>query len=131
MEREVGRRSRSLKRYVVLVAYRAADWEAAPEEVRHGYFAAHRAFEEHVDAHGHRIASAPLADADTATTIRHVGGEAVVSDGPFLEAVEQIGGYYDVELPDLDSAIAAGKLLPSSYAVEIRPVVTVEGHAPA
>jgi len=40
-----------------------------------------------------------------------------------------VGGYYDIELPDLDSAIAAGRLLPSSsYAVEIRPTVTIAGY---
>jgi hypothetical protein len=42
--------------------------------------------------------------------------------------VEQVGDYYDVELPDLDTAIAAGRLLPASYAVEIRPALTVEGY---
>ena len=42
-----------------------------------------------------------------------------------------IGGYYDIELPDLDAAIAAGKLLPSSYAVEIRPAITIEGYESA
>ena len=117
-----------MRRYVVLVAYPPGDWEAASEPVRQEYFAAHQAFERYVDTHGRRISSAPLAGADTATTIRHVEGNATVSDGPFVESVEQIGGYYDVELPDLDSAIAAGSLLPSSYAVEIRPTVTIEGN---
>ena len=116
-----------MRRYVVLVAYPPGDWETVTESVRQEYSAAHHAFEQYVDAHGRRISSAPLAGADTATTIRHVDGTATVSDGPFVESVEQIGGYYDVELPDLDSAIAAGSLLPSSYAVEIRPTVTIEG----
>jgi hypothetical protein len=120
-----------VRRYVVLVAYVPGDWEAASDAVRQEYFAAHHAFEEYVDGHGRRIGSAPLAGADTATTIRHVDGKATVTDGPFVESAEQVGGYYDVELPDLDSAIAAGSLLPSSYAVEIRPVVTVEGYEPA
>jgi hypothetical protein len=117
-----------VRRYVVLVAYPPGDWETASEAVRQEYFAAHHAFEQYVDAHGRRISSAPLAGADTATTIRHVEGTATVSDGPFVESVEQIGGYYDVELPGLDSAIAAGSLLPSSYAVEIRPTMTIEGY---
>ena len=117
-----------MRRYVVLVAYEPGHWESASEAVRQEYFAAHHAFEEYVDAHGRRIASAPLAGADTATTIRHVDGAATVTDGPFVESVEQVGGYYDIELPDLDSAIAAGRLLPSSYAVEIRPVITIDGY---
>jgi len=116
-----------VRRYVVLVAYEPGRWESASETLRQDYLAAHRAFEEYVDGHGRRISSAPLAGADTATTIRHADGTVTVTDGPFVESVEQVGGYYDVELPDLDSAIAAGRLLPSSYAVEIRPVVTIDG----
>lgn len=119
-----------MRRYVVLVAHPQDDWETASESVRQEHFAAHHAFEQYVDAHGRRISSAPLAGADTATTIRHRDGTATVGDGPFIESVEQIGGYYDIELPDLDSAIAAGCLLPPSYAVEIRPTVTIEGYEP-
>jgi hypothetical protein len=115
-------------RYVVLVAYEAGEWESASEPLRQRYFDAHHAFEKYVDAHGRRIGSAPLAGADTATTIRHVDGSTTVTDGPFVESVEQVGGYYDIELPDLDHAIAAGRLLPASYAVEIRPVVEIEGY---
>ena len=117
-----------MRRYVVLVAYEPGHWEAASESLRQEYFAAHHAFEEYVDVHGRRISSAPLAGADTATTIRHAEGTVTVTDGPFIESVEQVGGYYDVELPDLDSAIAAGRLLPSSYAVEIRPAITIDGY---
>ena len=117
-----------MKRYVVLVAYEPGAWETASEEVRQEYFAAHHAFEEYVDARGRRISSAPLAGADTATTIRHTDGAVTVTDGPFIESVEQVGGYYDVELPDLDAAIAAGRLLPASYAVEIRPAMSIEGY---
>lgn len=116
-----------MKRYVVLVAYEPGAWEMATDAVRQEYFAAHHAFEEYVDTHGRRIGSAPLAGADTATTIRHVDGAVSVTDGPFVESVEQVGGYYDIELPDLDAAITAGSLLPSSYAVEIRPALTIEG----
>ena len=39
-----------------------------------------------------------------------------------------MGGYYDIELPDLDAAIAAARLLPAAYAVEIRPTVEIEGY---
>jgi hypothetical protein len=119
-----------VRRYVVLVAYEPEHWASASEELRQEYFAAHHAFEDYVDAHGRRISSAPLAGADTATTIRQLDGTATVTDGPFVESVEQVGGYYDIELPDLDTAIAAGRLLPSSYAVEIRPVVTMAGYEP-
>jgi hypothetical protein len=116
-------------RYVLLIAYRPRDWDTVGEEVRQQYFDAHHAFEAFVDEHGRRVDSAALSDADLATTIRHgEDGEPVVTDGPFVELVEQVGGYYDVELPDLDTAIAAAKLLPRSYTVEVRPTVRIEGY---
>lgn len=118
-----------MKRYVVLVAYAPEEWAAATTEQRQEYFDAHHAFERHVDAHGRRLHSAALCDADVATTISPGrGDDRVVTDGPFVELSEQIGGYYDVELPDLDTAIAAGRLLPAAYTVEIRPVMVIEGY---
>lgn len=116
-------------RYVVLIAYEPGGWEAAGPRERQAFFDAHHAFERFVAEHGSRLSSAALADADTATTVRHgPGGEVLVTDGPFVELTEQVGGYYDVELPDLDTAIAAAGLLPAGYAVEVRPVVGVEGY---
>jgi hypothetical protein len=117
-------------RYVFLIAYQPGRWEAAGPEERQAFFDAHHAFEQYVAERGTRLSSAALGDADTATTVRHPAGgaDAVVTDGPFVELTEQVGGYYDVELPDLDSAIAAARLLPPSYAVEVRPVVGVEGY---
>lgn len=115
-----------MKRYLVLIAYREGDWDDATPEEREDHFTRHAAFEEYVATHGRQISSAPLAGVDTATTVRHVDGRAAVSDGPFVEGVEVIGGYYDVELPDLDRAIEAATLLPTSYSVEIRPTVRIE-----
>ncbi|QKE83498.1 YciI family protein [Arthrobacter sp. NEB 688] len=120
-----------MTRYVVLVAYEPAVWSEASPEVQRGYSDAHHAFERYVDEHGRRISGAPLADADTATTLGPGAGAArTVTDGPFVELTEQVGGYYDVELPDLDAVIAAARLLPSTYTVEIRPVVEIPDHAP-
>ena len=111
------------------MAYRPGEWEDASEQVRQEYFDAHHAFERYVDEHGRRVSSAALCDADLATTVRHADdGTVTVTDGPFVELAEQVGGYYDVELPDLDTAIAAASLLPRAYAVEVRPTVQVEGY---
>ena len=119
-----------MKRYVVLLAWVPGDWEAAGDAERQEDVDAHHAFERYVDEHGRRLHSGALCNAETATSIRPGrGAERVVTDGPFVELTEQIAGYYDVELPDLDTAIAAGRLLPAAYTVEIRPVTTVEGYA--
>lgn len=116
-------------RYVILIAYEPGHYDGTDEAVRQEYFDAHHAFERFVDEHGRQIDSAALSDADLATTIRHGDdGAPVVTDGPFVELIEQVGGYYDVELPDLDTAIAAAKLLPRAYTVEVRPTVRIEGY---
>ncbi len=121
-----------MKRYVLLIAYEPWEWSQATEEVRQAFVDAHHAFERYVDEHGSRLASGALADADTATTVGHgVGGSRGVTDGPFAETAEQVGGYYDIELPDLDTAITAARLLPESYTVEIRPTVRIEGYESA
>jgi hypothetical protein len=120
-----------MKRYVILIAYRPGDWASATAEVRVSYVDAHDAFQRYVDEHGTHLGSAALGDAETATTLRSgADGVRTVTDGPFAELVEQVGGYYDVELPDLDAAIAAARLLPPAYTVEIRPVIGVEGYLP-
>lgn len=117
-----------MKRYVLLLAYEPGGGDARSAEEQQAFFDAHDAFEAFVAKHGRRLSSGALADADVATTVRHLDGRAVVSDGPFVETTEIVGGYYDVELPDLDHAIGAAKLLPASYAVEVRPTVVIEGY---
>lgn len=115
-------------RYVVIIATDPTTWADATEEVRQEYFDAHHAFERFVDENGRRINSAALGDADTATTIRNGTDGPIITDGPFAEVTEQVNGYYDVDLPNLDTAIAAAQLLPKAYTLEIRPVVGVEGY---
>ncbi len=58
----------------------------------------------------------------TATTIRFDSGKPAVTDGPFIEAKELIGGYAEIEVADLDEAIAMAKEWPTGGPVEVRPV---------
>jgi len=62
----------------------------------------------------------------TATSVRFAadGAAVVVTDGPFLEGKEQIGGYAEIEVADLDEALEMAKKWPGRGAVEIRPVMT-------
>jgi hypothetical protein len=66
----------------------------------------------------------PMADPDTATTVRVQDGRTVTTDGPFAELKEAIGGYFTFEADDLDAAIALAATVPAARmggAVEIRP----------
>jgi hypothetical protein len=66
---------------------------------------------------------ARLAPGTTATTVRFgAGGEALVTDGPFIEGKEDIGGWSIVEVADLDEALAMAKGWPGGGAVEVRPL---------
>jgi hypothetical protein len=66
-----------------------------------------------------------LDDVRTAKTVRVRDGKLLVTDGPFAETKEQIGGFFDINLPDLDTALEyAAKIPASEYgSIEVRPVV--------
>lgn len=66
-----------------------------------------------------------LDDIRTAKTVRVRNGEVLVTDGPFAETKEQIGGFFDTNLPDLDTALEFAAKIPSSEygSIEVRPVV--------
>lgn len=81
-------------------------------------------------ANGPKLAGgAALKSVTTATTVRPDGaGGFTVTDGPFIESKEALGGYYLVEAADLDEAIAIAKQVPvNSGGLEVRPVMTFEG----
>ena len=61
----------------------------------------------------------------TAKTVRVRDGETIVTDGPYAETKEQIGGFFDTNLPDLDTALELAAKIPSSEygSIEVRPVV--------
>lgn len=80
-------------------------------------------------ASGKFIATAPLHPSSTATTVRHQEGKPLITDGPFAETREQLGGYFLVNATDLDEAIRIASEIPAGRwgTVEIRPVLEVAG----
>jgi len=79
------------------------------------------------------LAGAPLHPTTTATTIRYRDGRRVLTDGPFAETREQLGGYSIIEAKDLDDAIAiaSGFVGTSTIAtIEVRPIVDLGGNVP-
>jgi hypothetical protein len=74
------------------------------------------------------IAGGHLQSGDTATTIRRGGAENLITDGPYADAKEVLGGYYVLEAPDLDAALEFAQRIPAvrlGGAVEVRPLVDV------
>ncbi|WP_298746454.1 YciI family protein [uncultured Serinicoccus sp.] len=68
------------------------------------------------------LAAEALGAGDTATVVRTRGGERVVTDGPYAEAVEELGGFYLLEAPDLDVVLELLTVLPS-YDIQVSPVI--------
>ncbi|WP_350274498.1 YciI family protein [Kribbella sp. HUAS MG21] len=92
----------------------------------------HGAFSEAVEKAGARILGGEaLERSTTASTVRQrEGADPLVTDGPFIETKEALGGYYVIEARDLDQALELAKLCPSGN-VEVRPVMdTSEGSGP-
>jgi hypothetical protein len=78
-------------------------------------------------AKGQYVTASPLQSVSTATTVQVREGKRLVTDGPFAETREQLGGYFMVEARDLDEAIAIAGKIPGARvgSVEIRPVIEV------
>lgn len=78
---------------------------------------------------GQFVTSAPLHPVATATSVRVREGKSLVTDGPFAETREQLGGFFLVNAQDLDEAIAIATRIPGARVgtVEIRPVLEIAG----
>ena len=82
-----------------------------------------------LDAAGKFVATAPLHPTSTATSVRVREGKRLVTDGPFAETREQLGGFFLVDAADLDEAIAIAARIPMARrgTVEVRPVIQLPG----
>jgi hypothetical protein len=111
----------AMAQYLILIYADETQFAKADDQVWVDMMQAHNRFAEQVVAEGGQILGGnALMPSTTATTIR----DDVVTDGPFVESKELLGGYYLVEAKDLDHAITFGKLCPALHGgVEVRPVM--------
>ncbi|MDQ2876702.1 MAG: YciI family protein [Actinomycetota bacterium] len=122
-----------MARYMALLYYPAQRYWTEPDE---GQFApGYREFAEAATAADVLRGGEPLHPAGTATTITVAdtkGGDLMITDGPYAEAAEVLGGYYFLEVADLDEAIRWAAQIPAAWRgrVEIRPVVLASGVPP-
>ena len=108
--------------YLILLYENEASWADADEVTSHEIYAEHGAFGE-----ANRAAVSggnALAPSGAATSIRRdSSGELTVTDGPFVETKEALGGYYLIEAADLDQAIGIAKQVPARFGGgEVRPI---------
>jgi len=114
-------------KYMFMLFGDEESWAGMSDEERQAEYARHGAFAEALVAAGKIPAGEELAPSHTATTLRlDAGGE--VTDGPFVESKEQLGGFYIIDCADLDEALAWARKLPMfGGAIEIRPIVEYQG----
>ena len=110
-----------MSEYLILIFEEEKAYAEGGPEVYGEVMEAHRRFSDQVPEIGGKIIGGEaLQPTSTATTIRN----DVVTDGPFAETKEALGGYYLVEARDLDHALEIGKLCPARFGcVEVRPIM--------
>jgi|tagenome__1003787_1003787.scaffolds.fasta_scaffold20223255_1 hypothetical protein len=101
--------------------------DATPEQIG-ALFAAHGEFGEAAGQAGVMLGGDGLQPVATATTVRVRDGERLLTDGPYAETKEQLGGFYMLECKDLDEALAWAARIPEAKtgAVEVRPVMVYD-----
>jgi hypothetical protein len=102
--------------------------ERVPSEAEFGAVRAeYGTYTEDIRKRGAMVDGSALARPTSATTVRVREGNRVVTDGPFAETKESLGGYYLIEAADLDAAIAVAKQVPARFGgVEVRPIMVFE-----
>jgi hypothetical protein len=112
--------------YLILAMETDAAFEARDDPERAAdYWASWTGYIDALTASGVLTSAAGLRPPWTATTVRRGDGAAVVQDGPFADSKEQLGGFFVIEVPDLDAALKWAALCPAlaDGSVEVRPVL--------
>jgi hypothetical protein len=111
--------------YMFLLYWNENDPPAAPEEVIQEHFA----FARQARKRGSYVFSEAIGGAATATTVRVRDDKPVLTDGPFAESKEVMGGFYVLDCKDLDEALDLAARIPDAkyLGVEVRPVMDVPG----
>ncbi len=108
-------------KYMLLIYGAESCWT---EDERKACMIESMAISAELEAEGKWIASSPLRSVQAATSVRVRDGRRQITDGPFAETTEQLGGYYIIDVEDLDEAISIASRLPPAKlgTVEIRPL---------
>ena len=112
-------------RYLLLCCFDEKRWKEIPESKRGGIMREYGELLQDLDKSGQHLASAKLQSSSTAATVRGRNGKPAVTDGPFAEAKEQLGGYHLIECKDVGEAIAIAKRIPTipfGGTIEVRPL---------
>ena len=112
-------------KYLLLIYDNEQEWGALGEAGQQAIYEEYRKLREELQANGQFVGGSQLAPTSTATSVRVRDDKQLVTDGPFAETHEQLGGYFLVEAKDLDEAIGIAGRVPSARmgTIEVRPLV--------
>jgi hypothetical protein len=116
-------------KYAILIYSDETIWEKLTDAGRGEIIAGYGALSEDLKRRGQLVLGEPLDATATASTVRLRDGKTLVTDGPFAETKEQLGGFYVVDVPDLDAALAIAGRMPSVRvgSIEVRPIPSYGG----
>jgi hypothetical protein len=111
-------------KYLCLIYSDEKQFDAMSRSEWDGLVAEHLAYDDELRRSGHFLVAEALQPGDTATVVRVRHGKVSVTDGPFAETKEQLGGFFLVEARDLNQAIQLAGKIPSARlgSVEVRPI---------
>lgn len=114
-------------KYLILIYGNEAAEAAMTQDEQQAVWGAHLAYAQELHARGVMVGGEALMPTAAATSVQVRGGQTLTTHGPFAETVEQLGGFYIVECPNLDDALAwAAKNPTAQYGtIEVRPVMAV------
>jgi hypothetical protein len=112
-------------KYMLLIHDDEKAFQGMSDAERNAIYAEYRQFSQEIAATGQLVSGSELQPTSAATSVRVRNGKRLVTDGPFAETREQLGGYYLVEAEDLDQAIALAARVPSAKTgtIEVRPLM--------
>jgi hypothetical protein len=115
--------------YMLLIYGDEKAWNALTQDEINKIMADYGTYTQEVIAAGIMRGGSELAPVHTASTVRVRNGKTLTADGPFAETKEQLGGYYLIDVPNLDEAIKWAAKIPSAAwgSIEIRPQVDNSG----
>jgi hypothetical protein len=109
--------------YMLMLYVNEGGWSKLTDAQKEQGVAAYRAYSEALQKAGALRGGQRLKGSSAATTVRVANGKPQVQDGPYADSKEQVGGYFIIDVPDLDSAISWASRCPAAShgAVELRP----------
>jgi hypothetical protein len=120
-------------KYMLLIYHDEQSWDTISESERQQIYADYRKLRDELQKSGRFVTGSELQPIATATTVRVRDGKELVTDGPFAETHEQLGGYFLVEAENLDEATSIAARIPSARTgtIEVRPLVESAAEASA